>query len=101
MLHFGIRFIPLSWLCLVQNPRVNTFGESHAHRITLYPTTIKEGDVTFYLSYFVDTTLTVVTLVRGPAWTRYNERRRNKEIEIHLGSIQGGTVPKISKERKN
>ena len=53
-----------------------------------------------YSSYFVVTTLTVVTLVPWPAWTRYNERRRNKEMEIHPRSIQGILHPRFQKSGK-
>ena len=53
-----------------------------------------------YSSYFVVTTLTVVTLVPWPARTRYNERRRNKEIEIHPRSIQGTLHPRFQKSGK-
>lgn len=42
----------------------------------------------------------VVTLVPGPARTRYNERRRNKEMEIHPGSIQGTLHPRFQKSGK-
>ena len=53
-----------------------------------------------YSSYFVVTTLTVVTLVPWPARTRYNERRRNKEMEIHPRSIQGTLHPRFQKSGK-
>ena len=69
-------------------------------RRVIETTTKKEEDVTFYSSYFVVTTLTVVTLVPGPARTRYNERRRNKEMEIHPASIQGTLHPRFQKSGK-
>ena len=37
MSHFGIYFISLSgFVWLIENPRVNTSGESHAHTVLLY-----------------------------------------------------------------
>ena len=53
-----------------------------------------------YSSYFVVTTLTVVTLVPWPARTRYNERRRDKEMEIQPRSIQGTLHPRFQKSGK-
>ena len=53
-----------------------------------------------YSSYFVVTTLTVVTLLPWPARTRYNEQRRDKEMEIQPKSIQGTLHPRFQKSGK-
>ena len=53
-----------------------------------------------YSSYFVVTTLTVVTLVPWPARTRYNEQRRDNEMEIQPRSIQGTLHPRFQKSGK-